>query len=216
MRGALSDAVAVCRARARSKGSSAAIPRQPAQVVNVVISGLRPSPGRLSPPDRRATRSRRSNIWLLSSGDYSLGWRHRNTGGGGCENADRRLAGPIVRRFADRLDERGWCPSVRKQRDRSRGRLENILTSSSYRGRIQLLPPLCLSRPDVAVVIDNHDAFYRAATCLTLDMAYNNARQRARPIGIDCSRRRLTWRWSRRRTRHQGAAAQRSSLRGKT
>jgi hypothetical protein len=53
-----------------------------------------------------------------------------------------------------------------------------------YRGRIQLLLPLCLSRPDVAdlaLVVDNHEAFYRAATCLTLDMAYNNARQLARP-----------------------------------
>ena len=53
-----------------------------------------------------------------------------------------------------------------------------------YRGRVQLLMPLCLSRPDVAdlaLVVDNHGAFYRAATCLTLDMAYNNARQLARP-----------------------------------
>lgn len=53
-----------------------------------------------------------------------------------------------------------------------------------YRGRIQLLLPLCLSQPDVAdlaLVIERHDAFYRVSTCLTLDMAYNNARQLARP-----------------------------------
>lgn len=53
-----------------------------------------------------------------------------------------------------------------------------------YRGQVQLLLPLCLSRPDIAdlaLVIESHDAFYRAATCLTLDMAYNNARQLARP-----------------------------------
>uniref|UniRef100_A0A7C4LR06 DUF3825 domain-containing protein n=1 Tax=Schlesneria paludicola TaxID=360056 RepID=A0A7C4LR06_9PLAN len=53
-----------------------------------------------------------------------------------------------------------------------------------YRGRIQLLLPLCLTAPDaadLALVVDNHDTFYRAATCLTLDMAYNNARQLARP-----------------------------------
>lgn len=53
-----------------------------------------------------------------------------------------------------------------------------------YRGRIQLLLPLCLTRPDIAdlaMVVEDHGAFYRAATCLTLDMAYNNARQLARP-----------------------------------
>lgn len=53
-----------------------------------------------------------------------------------------------------------------------------------YKGKIQLLLPLCLSRPsvaDLALVIDDHGAFYRASTCLTLDMAYNNARQLARP-----------------------------------
>ena len=52
------------------------------------------------------------------------------------------------------------------------------------RGRVQMLLPLCLSRPgiaDLALVIEDHGAFYRASTCLTLDMAYNNARQIARP-----------------------------------
>jgi hypothetical protein len=53
-----------------------------------------------------------------------------------------------------------------------------------YRGQIQLLLPLCLSNPqraDLALVVERHSTFYRAATCLTLDMAYNNARQIARP-----------------------------------
>jgi hypothetical protein len=53
-----------------------------------------------------------------------------------------------------------------------------------YRGRIQLLLPLCISsaaRADLALVVDNHGSFYRASTCLTLDMAYSNARQLARP-----------------------------------
>lgn len=53
-----------------------------------------------------------------------------------------------------------------------------------YRGRVQLLLPLCLTRPDVAdlaLVVENHGTFYRASTCLTLDMAFNNARQLARP-----------------------------------
>ncbi|MGH2359403.1 MAG: DUF3825 domain-containing protein [bacterium] len=53
-----------------------------------------------------------------------------------------------------------------------------------YRGQMQLLLPLCLSNPqvaDLALVVERHSTFYRAATCLTLDMAYNNARQLARP-----------------------------------
>jgi hypothetical protein len=53
-----------------------------------------------------------------------------------------------------------------------------------YRGRIQLLLPLCISsaaRADLAIVVEDHGSFYRASTCLTLDMAYNNARQLAKP-----------------------------------
>ena len=53
-----------------------------------------------------------------------------------------------------------------------------------YRGQVQLLLPLCLSdaqRADLALVVERHVGFYRATTCLTLDMAYNNARQLARP-----------------------------------
>ena len=53
-----------------------------------------------------------------------------------------------------------------------------------YQGNIQLLLPLSLTDPgkaDLALVVDRFSDFYRAATCLTLDMAYNNARQLARP-----------------------------------
>jgi len=53
-----------------------------------------------------------------------------------------------------------------------------------YRGQIQLLLPLCLSNPrlaDLALTVERHASFYRATTCLTLDMAYNNARQLAKP-----------------------------------
>lgn len=54
-----------------------------------------------------------------------------------------------------------------------------------YRNKVQLLLPLCLSKPgvaDLAIVVEsNNNSTYRAATCLTLDMAYNNARQLARP-----------------------------------
>lgn len=53
-----------------------------------------------------------------------------------------------------------------------------------YNGSIQLLLPLSLTDPakaDLALVVERFSDFYRAATCLTLDMAYNNARQLARP-----------------------------------
>jgi hypothetical protein len=53
-----------------------------------------------------------------------------------------------------------------------------------YQNQIQLLLPLSLTDPvraDMALVVDRFPSFYRGATCLTLDMAYNNARQLARP-----------------------------------
>lgn len=53
-----------------------------------------------------------------------------------------------------------------------------------YRGQVQLLLPLCFNNPlraDLALVVERHSTFYRASTCLTLDMAYNNARQLAKP-----------------------------------
>lgn len=51
-------------------------------------------------------------------------------------------------------------------------------------GAIQLLIPLCLAQPDVAdlaIVVEDYGTMYRASTCLTLDMAINNARLLARP-----------------------------------
>jgi hypothetical protein len=53
-----------------------------------------------------------------------------------------------------------------------------------YNGHVQLLLPLCLSSPrraDLALVVERHQQFYRVSTCLTLDMAYNNARQICKP-----------------------------------
>lgn len=53
-----------------------------------------------------------------------------------------------------------------------------------YQGNMQLLLPLALqdaSKADLALVVERFTGFYRASTCLTLDMAYNNARQLARP-----------------------------------
>lgn len=53
-----------------------------------------------------------------------------------------------------------------------------------HEGRIQLLLPLCLTnaaKADLALVVSKEGNVYRAHTCLTLDMAYNNARLLARP-----------------------------------
>ena len=53
-----------------------------------------------------------------------------------------------------------------------------------YEGKIQLLLPLCLEDdnvPDLALVVTKTDNLYRGHTCLTLDMAYNNARLIAKP-----------------------------------
>ena len=53
-----------------------------------------------------------------------------------------------------------------------------------YDGKIQLLLPLCIlddNVPDVAIAVTKKDKCYQGHTCLTLDMAYNNARLIAKP-----------------------------------
>ena len=53
-----------------------------------------------------------------------------------------------------------------------------------YKGNIQLLLPLCLlsyDKPDVAIAVTKKETCYQGHTCLTLDMAYNNARLIAKP-----------------------------------
>lgn len=53
-----------------------------------------------------------------------------------------------------------------------------------YDGKIQLLLPLCLISddiPDVAIAVTKKNNCYQGHTCLTLDMAYNNARLIAKP-----------------------------------
>lgn len=53
-----------------------------------------------------------------------------------------------------------------------------------YDGKIQLLLPLCLlsdNKPDVAIAVTKKNTCYQGHTCLTLDMAYNNARLIAKP-----------------------------------
>ena len=53
-----------------------------------------------------------------------------------------------------------------------------------YEGKIQLLWPLGLmsdNKPDVAIAVTKKNNCYQGHTCLTLDMAYNNARLIAKP-----------------------------------
>lgn len=53
-----------------------------------------------------------------------------------------------------------------------------------YNETIQLLLPLCLVSPeqaDVALVVTRCDGYYQGHTCLTLEMAYSNARLIAKP-----------------------------------
>lgn len=53
-----------------------------------------------------------------------------------------------------------------------------------YDNKIQLLLPLCLmsdNKPDIAITVTKMNDCYQGHTCLTLDMAYNNARLIAKP-----------------------------------
>ena len=61
-----------------------------------------------------------------------------------------------------------------------------IAVPQYFNGKIQLLLPLCLEDPDVpdlALVVTKNSAgnYYQGHTCLTLEMAYNNARLIAKP-----------------------------------
>ncbi len=59
-----------------------------------------------------------------------------------------------------------------------------IAVPQYYRNGIQLLIPLCITNPrkaDLAIVVEDYGTMYRASTCLTLDMAINNARLLANP-----------------------------------
>lgn len=73
--------------------------------------------------------------------------------------------------------------AVSRARERSRRNYKTAIPQY-YNDQIQLLLPLNLENPqraDLALVVEIHEGFYRAATCLDLDMAYNNARLLAKP-----------------------------------
>lgn len=59
-----------------------------------------------------------------------------------------------------------------------------IAVPQYFNGMIQLLLPLCLEDeniPDLALVVTKRNNVYQGHTCLTMDMAYNNARLIAKP-----------------------------------
>lgn len=61
----------------------------------------------------------------------------------------------------------------------------NIAVPQYYDGNLQLLIPISLSgdlkHTDLVLAISRHDGFYIGRTCLTLEMAYNNARLISKP-----------------------------------
>lgn len=59
-----------------------------------------------------------------------------------------------------------------------------IVAPQGYQGRGQYLLPVCLTdmeKPDLAMTLTIMDGYYLGNTCLTLEMAYLNARLLARP-----------------------------------
>ena len=59
-----------------------------------------------------------------------------------------------------------------------------IVVPQGYQGRVQYLLPICLTnmkKPDLAMTLTIMDGYYLGNTCLTLEMAYLNARTIARP-----------------------------------
>lgn len=60
----------------------------------------------------------------------------------------------------------------------------SLVVPQGYQGRVQYLLPLCLTdmeQPDIAMTLSIMDGYYLGNTCLTLEMAYLNARLLARP-----------------------------------
>lgn len=60
-----------------------------------------------------------------------------------------------------------------------------IVVAQGYMGKVQYLLPIYLtnmSKPDLALTLTVMDGYYYGNTCLTLDMAYLNARAIAKPV----------------------------------
>ncbi len=105
------------------------------------------------------------------------------------ENIDH-LIGENRERFPEpfkSMDDYALQVIVRGAIDNAKERVKRnykVAVPQYHKGQVQLLLPLCLADPnraDLALLVQRFEGFYRAPTCLTLDMAYNNARQLARP-----------------------------------
>ena len=60
----------------------------------------------------------------------------------------------------------------------------SIVVPQGYQGRVQYLLPICLTdmeKPDLAMTLTVMDGYYLGNTCLTLEMAYLNARLLGKP-----------------------------------
>ena len=60
----------------------------------------------------------------------------------------------------------------------------SIVVPQLYKNRLQFLLPICLSnmeRADMAMALSTMDGYYLGHTCLTLEMAYLNARMVGKP-----------------------------------
>lgn len=94
---------------------------------------------------------------------------------------------PCRVRFAEDTSELvfDYRLSIRSNIDHILGDEENLtrIPASLMGEGNSLLLPLCLTgdKPELALTIQREDGFYAARTCLTLDMAYNNARLICRP-----------------------------------
>lgn len=61
----------------------------------------------------------------------------------------------------------------------------SIVAPQGYQGKVQYLLPICLTdmqQPDLAMTLTIMDGYYLGNTCLTLEMAYLNARLLAKPV----------------------------------
>ncbi len=61
----------------------------------------------------------------------------------------------------------------------------SIVVPQGYQGRVQYLLPICLTdmeQPDLAMTLTIMGGYYLGNTCLTLEMAYLNARLLSRPV----------------------------------
>lgn len=88
------------------------------------------------------------------------------------------LQGPEKKHMLHRVFE-----GAVKEAERRAAANYTVAVPQYYRGGIQLLLPLCLmsDEPDLALAIKRFDTHYSGRTCLTLEMAYNNARLIVRP-----------------------------------